>query len=339
MSKSPLVSIIIVNWNGRELLKDCLQTLKKISYPNWEVIFVDNGSTDGSEQLAEVLLKGQSFRLIKNDHNLGFAPANNQGLKIARGDYILLLNNDTKVPPDFLSMMIQKMEQSSEIGVIQPKIRLMEHPELLDNAGSFLTWTGFLQHWGFMHKDSVEFDKEAEIFSAKGACLLTRKQITDKVGLFDNDFFSYFEESDFCWKVWLLGYKVVYFPRTYIYHKLGATSKKMNQIMINYHSFKNRLRCLVEYLEFKNLLRIGLVHLVIYIGLAIYFLVKLEFKKTSMIISSLWWNISHLDQTLKQRRKIQHLRKVSDDELFKFVMKPFRPLEMLKHFKRVEANF
>lgn len=339
MNNEPLVSIIIVNWNGLRILKDCLESLVKIDYKNWELVLVDNGSVDRSEELAKRIVKKRNVVLIKNAKNLGFAPANNQGVAKSKGKYILLLNNDTKVTKDFLTKMIGRMEGDKNIGVMQPKIHLMEKPELLDNAGSFLTRTGFLQHWGFMQKDGALFDEEKEIFSAKGACLLTRRTIIDKVGLFDDDFFSYFEESDFCWKVWLAGFKVIYFPDAHIYHMLGATSKKMNQVMINYHSFKNRLRSLLEYLEPKNILAIYSIHISIYIGLMIYYFCKLQFDKSSMIYRALLWNLINLSTTMKNRSKIQRLRKISDQLLFDKVMKPINLIQMFKHFRRVEANF
>src|SRR5258708_6011548 len=207
--KMKLVSVIIANWNGQAVLKDCLDSLLKIDYLSWELILVDNGSTDGSENLLFNYPKEKlNYKLIKNTQNLGFAKANNQGAKIAKGKYLLLLNNDTKLTPDFLTKLVNRMENSSNIGVIQPKIKIMDDSRYLDNAGSFFTRIGFLQHWGFMKRDTAEFNIETEIFSAKGACMLIRSEVVKHVGLFDDSFFSYFEESDFCWRVWLSGYKV-----------------------------------------------------------------------------------------------------------------------------------
>src|SRR5690606_38016835 len=113
MKNKKLVSIIIVNWNGKEVLENCLRSLKGINYPNWELILVDNGSTDGSEKIST------KHTLIKNNTNVGFATANNQGYKKAKGEYILLLNNDTKVTKNFLTEMVEKMENDNTIGAIQ----------------------------------------------------------------------------------------------------------------------------------------------------------------------------------------------------------------------------
>lgn len=336
----PLVSIVIVNWNGAAVLPACLQSLKKISFSRWELILVDNGSEDGSEKLvSKYKLSATNYKLIKNSANLGFAKANNQALPFCRGKYILLLNNDTKVKKDFLDVLVKIMEQDLTIGVVQPKIYIMDNPRYLDNAGSYLTMTGFLQHWGYMEKDSSEFNSQKEIFSAKGACMLIRKKIVDKIGLFDNDFGTYFEESDFCFRVWLFGFKVVYYPQTYIYHKVGFSSKKQNQIFVNYNSNKNRICTLIKNLEISNLLKIGSIHLLLNLLLSFYYLIKLHPQKFWMIIKSILWNIIYLPQTISKRTKIQKLREKTDSEIFKKIMHGFNITEMFKHFMRVEANF
>lgn len=340
MKKLPLVSIIIVNWNGGEVFKDCLISLSKIDYSNWELIVIDNGSTDGSEKFPQNYILGvKNYELIKNMENLGFAPANNQGYKKTKGRYILLLNNDTKVVPSFLTKLIERAESDSSVGVIQPKIFLMDKERYLDNAGSFLTNSGFLEHWGFMKRDSAEFNKEREIFSAKGACMLIRREVIEKVGLFDEDFVSYFEESDFCWRVWLAGWRVLFYPHTKIYHKVGMTSKRMNQIIINYHSFKNRIRSLVKNLDSVNLIIIFFPHLFLNLFLGIYYLIKLQFDKAKMIFSAILWNITNLPPTLELRRRIQEKRTRSDKEIFQKVMSTASWREMLSHFRKVEANF
>ena len=201
MVRSPLVSIIVVNWNGGQILQRCLESIRLLTYPNYELIIVDNGSSDGTQKLAQ----------IRNTQNQGFSQANNQGVAHAKGKYILLLNNDTIVSSGCLSILVDRIEKDRSLGVIQPKIYLMDNPTHLDSVGSFLTITGFLQHWGYLQADGPQFNHEREIFSAKGACMLIKKTVIEKVGLFDPDFGSYFEESDFCWRGWLGGWEGPYF--------------------------------------------------------------------------------------------------------------------------------
>ncbi len=339
MTKHPLVSIIIVNWNGQAVLNDCLRSLKNVTYPHYELIIVDNGSTDNSKSLIEKYQNRLHITLLMNNKNVGFAPANNQGVKAAKGKYLLLLNNDTKVSADFLSVMVDKMEADQSIGALQPKIYMMDRPHYLDNAGTFLTRTGFLQHWGYGQKDSDEFDKERVIFSAKGACLLTRKSVVQKVGLFDEKFGSYFEESDFCWRVWLAGLKVLYYPKTHILHKVGYTSKQMSQIDVNYHSLKNRIRSLAVNLSFTNILFLLTFHIALLTSLSIYYLIHGEVKKCMMIVKAVGWNIMHCVGTMKRRRSVQGMRKITDRLLFSQVMVSTNIREMKKHFMKVEKNF
>ena len=339
MKKYPLISIIIANWNGGGVYEKCLYSLSKIKYPNWELIIVDNGSSDGTTELSlNPKFKIKSSKLIKNKTNLGFAPANNQGYKASSGQYLLLLNNDTLVDPDFLDVLVAKMEAEKDLGVIQPKIRIMDNPEYLDNAGSFITRIGFLYHWGFMQKDRQEFNKEREVFTAKGACMLIRKSLVDEIGLFDSDFMSYFEESDFCWRVWLTGKRVLFYPRTQIFHKVGFTIKRLDVGVLNRHYYKNRICSLIKNLEVGNLLTILPVHLFISLGISFIFLVKGQFSSSLIIWKAIGWNIANLDKTLKKRRKVQKMRVVSDKFVFHKLSVPVDWKSFFGDFKRIEKD-
>lgn len=337
----PFISIIIVNWNGGEVFLNCLKSIAKLDYPNFEVIIVDNGSTDGSLDYISVLKNTKGFRgskIIENNSNLGFAKACNQGFEKSKGEYILLLNNDTRVNPDFLTVLVNRMQEDSSIGVIQPKIYLMDKPGHLDNAGSFLTRIGFLQHWGFLSKDGKEFNIEREIFSAKGACMLIRRSVIEKVGLFDKIFFSYFEESDFCWRVWLSGSRVIYFPKTFIYHKVGFTIRRLNVANINFHYYKNRIASIIKNLELYNLILILPMHLIISFGITLVFLLKFQPKNSLLILKAIFWNLFNIERILKKRTDVQKLRKVRDSYIFDKLMRPINWGQYLKDFKRIEED-
>lgn len=337
--KYPLVSIIMANWNGGKIYEECLASLEKIIYPNWELIVVDNGSTDGTTKLSlNTKYKIPKTKLIENKTNVGFAPANNQGYKVSLGKYLLLLNNDTLVPKDFLNVMVEKMENEDNLSVLQPKIKIMDKPKYLDNAGSFFTKIGFLHHWGFMQKDRKEFSREREVFATKGACMLIRKSVVDKLGLFDGDFMSYFEETDFCWRVWLSGGKVIYYPETQILHKVGFTIKRLDVTNLNWHYYKNRICSLIKNLGTFNLLTILPVHLFISSGIAFVFLVKGQFKNFWIIIQAIWWNIVNLDKTLKKRIKVQKEREIPDSVLFAKLSVPVDWKAFFGDFRRVERD-
>ena len=246
------------------------------------------------------------------------------------------MNNDTKVEKSFLTKLIIRIEKDPQIGVLQPKILVMDKPTHLDSVGSFLTRTGFLEHYGFIARDSKKYSHELPIFSAKGACMLIRREVIEKVGLFDADYVSYLEETDFCWRVWLAGYRILYYPDTKILHKVGMTSKRLNQTVVNYHSFKNRLATLFKNLDNLNLILIGGTHLVIILGLSFYYLVRFRFREALMIWQAIYWNLSHLSDTIYKRKKVQKMRVMTDRQIFKYILKPIDWQKMFSHFLRSE---
>ena len=238
------VSIIIVNWNGLRWLTDCFTSLYKQNYINFEIIFVDNASKDGS--VSWVKKHYPDTKIIVNSENLGFAGANNVGYRKAKGEYVLFLNNDTRVTKNFLTELVNVLESDTLIAGAQSKILLMDKPDIHDSVGAFLTPTGFLYHYGFGRKDQAKYNKQINLYTAKGACMIFKADVLNRVAIngniFDPDYFAYFEESDLCHRIWLAGYRIVYAYTSVIYHKMGATSSSMNNSFIQYHSFKNRIR-------------------------------------------------------------------------------------------------
>ena len=223
-AKKGLVSVIIINWNGLVHLQKCLPSLFSQNYKRIEVLVVDNGSIDDS--VVWLIKKYPQVKIIRNKENLGFASANNQGYWQASGEYMLFLNNDTEVTASFLTELLKVLRSDKSIGGVQSKILLMDSPKRLDSVGSYLTNTGFLYHLGVYASDSEEFSKEIEIYSAKGACMLLKRNVLEKIKvdgeILDGRYFAYFEETDMCHRVWLAGYKIMYVPSSVIYHKFGG---------------------------------------------------------------------------------------------------------------------
>ncbi len=239
----PKVAIIIVNWNGADDTIECIKSLKKCSYPNYETIIVDNGSNKGDVKLFENEFE-KSIQIIKNNTNLGFAGGVNTGIKFAlkRGaDYILLLNNDTIVEPDFLNILIKYGERDSLIGVLTPKICYYSAPHLIWSAGGYINKirsSGV--PFGERKKDD-EFNENRFISFASGCCMLIKRRIVTKIGLFDENYFLYLEDVDFCWRVLKEGYKILYVARSKIYHKVNVTSKKASALLPLYYTTRNRI--------------------------------------------------------------------------------------------------
>jgi len=321
--KIGLVSIIIVNWNGMRWLSNCFGSLSKQDYKKYEIIFVDNASHDGS--VAWVRNHYPETTVIINKENLGFADANNVGYRKAKGEYILFLNNDTKVTKMFLSELVGSIESDSVIAGVQSKILLMDHPDTHDSVGAFLTKTGFLYHYGFGKKDQKKYDKQIDLYTAKGACMMFRKDVLEKIAInrdiFDPDYFAYFEESDMCHRVWLAGYRIVYAYRSVIYHKMGATSSSMNNAFIQYHSFKNRIRTYIKNFGSLWLWTILPVHLLLCEIYAIVSFLRGNGALGWAIERAFWWNVVHFSETVSIRRTIQRrIRIVPDTALAKILI-------------------
>lgn len=317
------VSIIVLNWNGKKFLKDCLNSLAKLTYPQVEIIVVDNNSTDGSQEFVKV--NYQKVILIENKENYGFAKGNNIGFKASTGDYVLILNNDTIVTPNFLAPIIKDFENNPTIACLQPQIRLSENKELLDGVGGFLTFTGFLYHFGYL-KDRMQskYNKKMKIFSAKGACMLLRRKAIEKVGLFDEDFFIFFEETDLCFRFWLAGYFVVYEPESVIYHLGGGDTTSSNSYQYEkrlYMSFRNMLCCYLKNFGTINLLIVLPIFIFLQVCLVFYYLITLKIKLMITVFKAFLWNIVNIEKTLKKRSIIQHkMRILSDTKLNKEII-------------------
>lgn len=319
-----LVSIIIVNWNGKKNLQKCLFSVFRQEYRKIEVVLVDNASKDGSVEY--VKSRFPEVKIIINKGNLGFAQANNIGYNISRGEYVLFLNNDTQVTKKFLLELIKVIRADEKIGGVQGKIFMMDDRKRLDTVGSFLTSTGFLYHYGFAKKDSSIYRKQIDIYSAKGAAMLFRRSVLEKVKvdgeIFDGRYFAYFEETDLCHRVWLSGYRIVFVQNSIIYHKIGATSRELDSAFVQYHSFKNRINSYIKNLGEFNLIKILSIHIILCCLISLMYLIRRKLKIFWVINKAILWNIGNLGPTLGKRQYIQHhIRKVHDRMFFPTVSK------------------
>lgn len=331
----PKVSIIVVNFNQRQLTLDCLKSLSKITYPKYEIILVDNASQDGSVQAIEK--KFSKIILVKLATNTGFVGGNNAGIKEARGKYILFLNNDTKVKHGFLEPLVENLIKDEKLGIVQSKIFVMDDPDRLDSVISYQTSTGFLYHKGYLDKDREEYKNFQYTFSAKGACMLIKREVL-RLGGFDQEYFAYFEETDLCWRAWAMGYKVGFEPKSIIYHKMGATSSKMKSTFIHYHSFKNRVRTIIKNASVATLLWMLPIHLSACLLLSLYFLISGQSSGSLAILRAILWNIGNLQSTLNLRIKVQKGRKWSDSKIFSQVLKNPSLSFYFHHLSLVQEN-
>jgi hypothetical protein len=299
-------------------LPDCFGSILKQDYKNYEIIFVDNASSDHSVQW--VKKQYPKTKIIVNDKNLGFSHANNIGWRYASGEYVLFLNNDTSVTKTFLTELVSFLKKDVSLGGMQSKILLMDHPDTLDSVGAFLTPIGFLFHFGFGNKDVRKYDKDILLYTAKGACMLFRKSVLDKVtvdgNIFDPDYFAYFEETDLCHRIWLAGYSIGYNYRSVIYHKMGATSSTIRNASIQYHSFKNRINSYIKNCDVAHLLSILPLHIVFCEVFAVASIALGRFDLTYAIEKAILWNVVNISKTLRKRRIIQKSIRTRPDSAF-----------------------
>lgn len=312
----PKVSVIILNWNGKRFLDTCLTSLAKVTSIPLEVILVDNNSSDGSAEY--VRKKFPNVTLIASRENNGFAKGNNIGAAKATGKYLLFLNNDTKVTPDFLIPMVEACEKDKTIGCIQPEMRVMKTPNLLDEAGAYLTFTGLLYHYGYRKNHSMAVYKNTrEIFSAKGACIFIPKSVFRTAGEFDESFFIFFEETDLCHRIWLAGYRVLYMPKSFIYHVAGGdTLTTYDHAKRIYLTFKNMNSSYLQNFGTFFLWTVYPVFVFVQISVFVLLLCIGKFGEAGAALRAWSWNATHFSMIMRQRNKVQSaIRKVSDREL------------------------
>tara|TARA_B100001079_G_scaffold40394_1_gene31735 strand:- start:1867 stop:2865 length:999 start_codon:yes stop_codon:yes gene_type:complete len=312
---APKVSIIIVNYNGKELLQKCLDSLLKVNYDNFEIILVDNNSTDGT---VEFITKNYpSLIIIKLDSNKGFAEPNNVAAKISKGKYLLFLNNDTVVTPNFISEMVKVMETDKKIAVCQSL--LLKPDGSVDSSGDFI------DHLGVVYNSKTKIDEIREVSSARGASMLVRSDIFEKLDGFDQKFFITFEDVDLCWRSWILGYRVLIIPTSIVYHEGGITIKKIKS-EIAFHGFKNQLAMKITNFEpilaMRNMMLFfgiyGIRELKIWLDYTISGSTKLsstEYEDNiapkpsfKVITKSIFWILSNYGYLLKKQRTINKNR-------------------------------
>ena len=314
-------SIIIVNWNGYDHLATCLSSVFKQTYKNFEVIFIDNGSTDDSVEYVK-----QNFpqvRIMVSKKNHGFADGNNigigQALKNPEIQYIATLNNDTEVDQDWLKQLITVVEQDERIGAVSSKILFFNQRNIIDSTGDFLLSGGLkVVARGYKQEDKGQFDKIEECFSARAGAALYRGQMLEEVCLngeyFDSHYFAYIEDVDLSIRARFLGWKIMYAPKAIVYHKVAATTKEISYIFRRYRAGRNRL-----FTAIKNL-PLALWPVALRQTTSVDVDYKLTFLQNLIIyLKIIGSTIVSLPRLLRQRRQIQQSKKISNKEIYQWL--------------------
>ncbi len=218
---TPLASIVIPNWNGERFLPTCLKSLERQIYPDFEVILVDNGSSDGSVPLVK-----RDFpwvKVVELSRNQGFAAACNIGARHASGDILVLLNNDTEAEPEWLAELVKALQEHPEAGTAASKILLFDRRNVIHSTGDLMGRDGIPRNRGVWEEDRKQYDQWLQVFGGCGAAVAYRREMWEELGGFDEELFMYLEDVDLAWRAQLRGWKAVFAPRSRVYHHLSAT--------------------------------------------------------------------------------------------------------------------
>jgi GT2 family glycosyltransferase len=251
--KQSLVSVVIVNWNGRHLLGECLDSLlaQQAAGP-LEIIVVDNGSQDGSREFVQEHYR--SVRLVALTDNRGFAGGNNAGIRMTTGKYIALLNNDTRVDQAWLANLLREAETgSARTGMWASKILSYDDPSVFDNVGLLLYPDGLGRGKGRLEKDMGQYDQREEALFPSGCAGLYRKEMLDEIGLFDEEFFAYADDVDIGLRARLAGWGCVYVPDAKVYHKYSSSSSAHSPFKA-FLVERNRIWVLLKYYPLEMIL-------------------------------------------------------------------------------------
>lgn len=307
------VTIVIPNWNGRQHLQRCLPAVLAQTFPHFEVVVVDNASIDGSVEWVQEHFP--QITLIVNDSNLGFAAANNIAIRATSAPYIATLNNDTQVETTWLSELVNSILSESRVGMIASKILYMQPPHLVDSAGIEVSRAGLAQNrYNGMHENSVETEPY-EVFGPSAAAALYRRAMLDEIGLFDESYFAYHEDTDLAWRARLMGWRCLYVPTARVYHAHSATSRQGSPFK-RYLLARNGLWTIIK--NYPSLgLWLYLPEIVFYNLLSIIYRVILE-RSWSPVRGSLA-ALRQMPKAFRQRRLIQNQRRVSSQDMRKLM--------------------
>ena len=304
-----LVTVIIVNWNGRHLLPDCLDSLQEQEFKKFRSIIVDNGSSDGSVEW--ISRHHPEVRVVPLPGNQGFCGANNVGYRFVNTKYVALLNNDTVAHPFWLGRLVEALEKNSGAGFAASKILNFKKPKTIDRAGDGYTraGVGLLRGRGM---PSHAYEKQEWIFGACAAAALYDKRMIDDIGLFDDDFFLLHEDVDLSFRAQLKGYRCLYVPDAKVYHKTSSSIVRDSPISI-YYGHRN-----LEWVYFQNmpgglLGRTIIFHLAHVMGSFFYFSGRGQMRS---ILKAKWDGLRHIKAVLRKRRQIQMGRRVENDYIW-----------------------
>jgi GT2 family glycosyltransferase len=305
----PLISVIVLNWNGRHLLSDCLGSIARQTWLDFETILVDNGSEDGSADWAQV--NYPQVRIIRLNSNMGFCGGNNAGIRAAAGEYIVLLNNDTLVEDNWLVNLYHGIKDDSKIAACDSKIFYFDEREKIWMSGAGYSIAGVPNNRWSGQLDRDEFRQPTDVFVACACAAIYRKNVFDEIGLLDEDFFAGYEDLDWSFRAHLYGYRIVNVPLARVYHKVSATHGFNSEMFVR-NGQRNVSAVFVKNMPTLLLFRYLPLHLIYIGGSMLYFL---KIGRGCAFFQSKWDFLKQLPLLWRKRRIIQKHRRVSAKEI------------------------
>jgi GT2 family glycosyltransferase len=323
MKDLPLISTIILNWNGKEYLHPCLQSVKGQTYPNIEIILVDNASTDGSIDYIKNFFP--DVRLFINHENLGYGGGNNRGIIEARGRYMFVLNNDTEIEKGCVEALWRCIETSLRIGVTTPKIVLYDRRDIIDAAGLTIYPDGLSIGRGRLEPQE-NYSRREEVFFGSGCASLYRREMLEEIGLFDADFFAYGEDTDLGWRARLSRWEAYYVPEAVVYHhhskKFGTYSPmkaflvERNRIWVAWKNFPLSILCLWPFYTLRRYLYQGFGAVVGRGASGRFGQGSSPFSLIPILIKAYLSGLKGLPEILRKRKGVQSKKRISNQECY-----------------------
>jgi len=322
------VSAVVVNLNGARFLLECLQSLLAQTWPDLEVILVDNGSQDGSADEA-VQRYGDRIRIIRNGANTGFARGNNQAFAIASGEWTCLLNNDAVLDADAIRIAVETSGNTPEVGMVAFRVLSYDRPHIFDSTGLLIYPDGVCRPRGWQEKDLGQYNRLEEVLAPSGCASLWRKTTLDELGGFDESYFAYLEDLDLAMRGQLRGWKCVYVPTAVARHAKSMTTGNYSKFKA-YHVERNRIFNAVKLLPRFILFVSPLFTLNRYLmqwyaaathrGLSDHFVKEYSWLGLAGILfrayaAAAW----RLPEMLRKRREISRSRRVTVDEWYRLI--------------------
>jgi GT2 family glycosyltransferase len=330
----PKVSVIVINYNGKDFIIDCLRALEGQLFKEFEIILVDNGSSDDSlheiQKFLEKSLLANLIKIIPLDTNSGFAGGNLVGLSYTEAEYIALLNNDAEPDKEWLENLVKVMEANPDIGICASKL-IAFGTNVIDSAGDgyAISLKGFKRGEG---EDNEKYNKQEYVFGACGGAVLYRRKMLEEIGFFDEDFFLIHEDTDLNFRAQLANWKVMYVPTAIVYHKVRSSIGHMSDKAI-YYTLRNG-----EFVRIKNIplglfLRCLPSFIIGMVGEFLRFVVK--HRKCRLYCKAKFDVLKMLPRMIKKRKKIMRLRRVSNEYIYGIMTPIYRRNSILMKLKRL----